>query len=172
MGKLNDIYIQESLKVILESIPEYTVTTVVAPMGYGKTTAVTSFLKGLGSSALIFRLNMLADEGSIFWSSFCRSFRNFPKLRQEFVEMGMPKNDAARALFLEILLDGLESETRDIYLVLDDFHLVKEEPIRFVRLSTNSPPTEMIRLLKSIGSQSFKSSPNRSLSRCRSSLLM
>ena len=33
MGKLNDIYIQESLKVILESIPEYTVTTVVAPMG-------------------------------------------------------------------------------------------------------------------------------------------
>ena len=89
MGKLNDIYIQESLKVILESIPEYTVTTVVAPMGYGKTTAVTSFLKGLGSSALIFRLNMLADEGSIFWSSFCRSFRNFPKLRQEFVEMGM-----------------------------------------------------------------------------------
>ena len=61
MGKLNDIYIQESLKVILESIPEYTVTTVVAPMGYGKTTAVTSFLKGLGSSALIFRLNMLAD---------------------------------------------------------------------------------------------------------------
>ena len=69
-------------------------------------------LKGLGSSALIFRLNMLADEGSIFWSSFCRSFRNFPKLRQEFVEMGMPKNDAARALFLEILLDGLESETR------------------------------------------------------------
>lgn len=72
---------------------------------------------------------MLADEGSIFWSSFCRSFRNFPKLRQEFVEMGMPKNDAARALFLEILLDGLESETRDIYLVLDDFHLVKEEPI-------------------------------------------
>ena len=80
MGKLNDIYIQENLKKILDSIPEYTVTTVVAPMGYGKTTAVTSFLKGLGSSALIFRLNMLADEGSIFWSSFCRSFRNFPKL--------------------------------------------------------------------------------------------
>ena len=46
MGKLNDIYIQESLKVILESIPEYTVTTVIAPMGYGKTTAITSFLKG------------------------------------------------------------------------------------------------------------------------------
>ena len=33
MGKLNDIYIQESLKVILESIPEYTVTTVVAQIG-------------------------------------------------------------------------------------------------------------------------------------------
>jgi len=147
MGKLNDIYIQESLKVILESIPEYTVTTVVAPMGYGKTTAVTSFLKGLGSSALIFRLNMLADEGSIFWSSFCRSFRNFPKLRQEFVEMGMPKNDAARALFLEILLDGLESETRDIYLVLDDFHLVKEEPIRKFLLFLIKQLPEQFRLI-------------------------
>ena len=32
MGKLNDIYIQENLKKILDSIPEYTVTTVVAPM--------------------------------------------------------------------------------------------------------------------------------------------
>ena len=165
MGKLNDIYIQESLKVILESIPEYTVTTVIAPMGYGKTTAVTSFLKGLGSSALIFRLNMLADEGSIFWSSFCRSFRNFPKLRQEFVEMGMPKNDAARALFLEILLDGLESETRDIYLVLDDFHLVKEEPIRKFLLFLIKQLPEQFRLIIMSRSEVFEGQEKQELGR-------
>lgn len=46
MGKLNDIYIQESLKVILESIPEYTVTTVVAPMGYGKNHGGHQLFKG------------------------------------------------------------------------------------------------------------------------------
>ena len=152
MGKLNDIYIQENLKKILDSIPEYTVTTVVAPMGYGKTTAVTSFLKGLGDSALVFRQNMLADEGSIFWSSFCRSFRNFPKLRQELGEMGMPKNDAARSLFLEILLDGLESETRDIYLVLDDFHLVKDEVIRkFLLFLTKQLPEQFKLIIMSRG---------------------
>ena len=70
--------------------------------------------------------------------------------------MGMPKNDAARALFLEILLDGLESETRDIYLVLDDFHLVKEEPIRKFLLFLIKQLPEQFRLIIMSRSEVFE----------------
>ena len=79
--------------------------------------------------------------------------------------MGMPKNDAARALFLEILLDGLESETRDIYLVLDDFHLVKEEPIRKFLLFLIKQLPEQFRLIIMSRSEVFEGQEKQELGR-------
>ncbi|WP_252208460.1 hypothetical protein [Enterocloster citroniae] len=39
-GNLNTIYISERLQESLRPISRYALTAVVAPMGYGKTTAV------------------------------------------------------------------------------------------------------------------------------------
>ena len=41
---LNTIYISERLQEKLRPISRYTLTTVIAPMGYGKTTAVNWYL--------------------------------------------------------------------------------------------------------------------------------
>ena len=42
--ELNTIYISERVRESLRVIPDYVLTTVIAPMGYGKTTAVNWFL--------------------------------------------------------------------------------------------------------------------------------
>lgn len=41
MPKLNNIYISARLSEKLSRIPQHPITTIIAPMGYGKTTAVT-----------------------------------------------------------------------------------------------------------------------------------
>lgn len=41
---LNDIYMSDRLQAQLQQIDQYAMTCVVAPMGYGKTTAVNWFL--------------------------------------------------------------------------------------------------------------------------------
>ena len=42
LHKLNQIYISEHLYPIMNSIKDYALTSVIAPMGYGKSTAVNS----------------------------------------------------------------------------------------------------------------------------------
>lgn len=43
-GKLNTIYLSDALQKQLQGICEYPLTSVVAPMAYGKTTAINWFL--------------------------------------------------------------------------------------------------------------------------------
>ncbi len=47
---LNDIYMSDRLQAQLQQIDQYAMTCVVAPMGYGKTTAVNWFLGGTQQS--------------------------------------------------------------------------------------------------------------------------
>lgn len=48
---LDNVYISARLQKKLDRIPMYPLTTVVAPAGYGKTTAVRWFREGLSKHA-------------------------------------------------------------------------------------------------------------------------
>ena len=65
----NTIYISERLQEALRPISRCALTAVVAPMGYGKTTAVNWYLaeRRKEENARIIRISVYSDNLAIFW---------------------------------------------------------------------------------------------------------
>lgn len=74
---LNTIYISERLKACLRPVSDCALTTVVAPMGYGKTTAINWFLDEQGKMDVLclIRISVYSDNLAIFWK-VCRRLLN------------------------------------------------------------------------------------------------
>lgn len=68
---LNTIYISERLQECLRPISQCALTTVTAPMGYGKTTAVNWYLtRQLKAEQTVqVRISIYSDNLPIFWKS-------------------------------------------------------------------------------------------------------
>ena len=68
---LNTIYISERLQESLRPISRCAMTTVVAPMGYGKTTAVSWYLaeRAKAEALHIIRVSVYSDNLAIFWKA-------------------------------------------------------------------------------------------------------
>ncbi|MGN1188014.1 MAG: LuxR family transcriptional regulator, partial [Lachnospiraceae bacterium] len=68
---LNNTYISERLQESLRPISRYAMTTVVAPMGYGKTTAVNWYLaeRAKAEALNVIRISVYSDNFAIFWKS-------------------------------------------------------------------------------------------------------
>lgn len=73
---LNTVYISERLQECLRPISRCALTTVVAPMGYGKTTAVNWYLleRAKLDEAAVVRISVYSDNLAIFWKSVRRPF--------------------------------------------------------------------------------------------------
>ena len=100
---LNTIYISERLQESLRPISRCAMTTVVAPMGYGKTTAVNWYLaqRTETEDAAVIRISVYSDNLAIFWRSVQEAFDHagFSALR----DYDRPADDAGASL----LADGL-----------------------------------------------------------------
>ncbi len=74
---LNTIYISERLKACLRPVTCCALTTVVAPMGYGKTTAINWFLdeQGKMDALCLIRISVYSDNLAIFWKSVQVAFK-------------------------------------------------------------------------------------------------
>ena len=74
--RLNTIYISERLQEKLRPIAHSRLTTVVAPMGYGKTTAVNWYLaqRTRTEDAAVVRISVYSDNLAIFWRSVQEAF--------------------------------------------------------------------------------------------------
>ena len=70
-GNLNTVYISERLQESLRPIANCAMTTVVAPMGYGKTTAVNWYLSQRSklNAPHIIRISVYSDNLAVFWRS-------------------------------------------------------------------------------------------------------
>ena len=69
---LNGLYISPRLRDSLAPIGRCALTTVVAPMGYGKTTAINWYLaeQAKGDAAVqTIRVSIYSDNLSVFWKS-------------------------------------------------------------------------------------------------------
>lgn len=73
---LNAIYISERLQESLRPISRCTMTAIVAPMGYGKTTAVNWYLaeRAKTEALNVIRISVYADNLTIFWKSVQDAF--------------------------------------------------------------------------------------------------
>lgn len=139
--KLNTIYISERLQESLRPISRCAMTTVVAPMGYGKTTAVEWYLaERAGAEApYIVRISVYSSNLAIFWKSVQDAFARagFAFLR----EYDCPTDGASGGLLIDDLCHALTGE-KSCYIFIDDFHLLtdKRAPGFLCALAGRLPP--------------------------------
>lgn len=137
----NTIYISERVQECLRPIARCALTTVVAPMGYGKTTAINWFLaeKTKGGKAVAIRLSIYSEKLPMLWRSAQDAFR-FAGL-DVLSAFDFPTSEAATTLVLEELCRAFSSGKTAYYLFLDDFHLLRDErAVRFIcRISARLP---------------------------------
>ena len=125
---LNTIYISERLQESLRPVSRCTMTAIVAPMGYGKTTAVNWYLeqRAKAEALNIIRISVYSDNLAIFWKSMRDAFarEGFDFLR----DYTCPTDAAGGGLLADDLCRELAGET-PCYLFIDDFHLLTNESI-------------------------------------------
>ncbi len=122
---LNTIYISERLQESLRPISRSALTTVVAPMGYGKTTAINWYLaeRTKAEPIKVIRISVYSDNIAIFWKS----------VQDAFVRAGFtflcdyicPEDTAGGGLLVDDLCHELAGET-SCYIFIDDFHLLTD----------------------------------------------
>ena len=122
---LNTIYISERLQESLRPVSRCQLTTVVAPMGYGKTTAVNWYLEERAKTELlrVIRISVYSDNLAIFWKSVQDAF-----LRAGFDFLGdyvCPSDAAGGGLLIDAICHELEGEV-SCYIFIDDFHLLTD----------------------------------------------
>ena len=122
---LNTIYISERLQERLRPISRCALTTVVAPMGYGKTTAMNWYLAGRAKAedATVVRISVYSDHPVIFWKSVQDAFEHagLPLLRG----YAFPDDAAGASLLADDLCHGLAGRG-SVYIFIDDFHLLTD----------------------------------------------
>ena len=125
---LNTIYISERLQESLRPISRCALTTVVAPMGYGKTTAVNWYLeqRAKAEPLNVIRISVYSDNFEIFWKSIQNAFvrAGFDFLR----DYTCPTDAAGGGLLADDLCHELAGETA-CYIFIDDFHLLTDSRV-------------------------------------------
>ena len=124
----NAIYISERLQESLRPISHSTMTAIVAPMGYGKTTAVNWYLaeRARAEALKIIRISVYADNPAIFWKSVQDAFAH---AGLDFLrDYPCPGDAAGSSMLADDLCHALAGET-PYYIFIDDFHLLKDPRI-------------------------------------------
>lgn len=125
---LNTIYISERLQECFRPISRCALTTVVAPMGYGKTTAVNRYLseRMKAENAAVIRINIYSDNLTIFWKSVQEAFS---RAGLEFLrDYACPSDRAGAGLMADDLCHALAGQKR-YYIFIDDLHLLTDNRV-------------------------------------------
>lgn len=115
---------QESLR----NISHCPLTAVVAPMGYGKTTAIGRYLKNReeAENAEAIRISIYSDNRQIFWKSTQKAFADagFPLL----LEYEFPSELSESVMLAEDICSMFDAD-KACYIFIDDFHLLNSRGV-------------------------------------------
>ena len=122
---LNTLYLSDKLQAELRMISRCPLTLVVAPMGYGKTTAVNWYLDECAQvpGTKVLRINVYSNSLPIFWQSVQYAFAHagFDVLRG----YDCPSDAPTVAMLMDDLCHALAGPDA-CYIFLDDFHLLED----------------------------------------------
>ncbi len=122
------LYFTKSLTEAMDRIPDYPLTIVEAPMGYGKTTAVREYLNN--KCAFVLWQSIYDNTITGFWSGFCRLFRDLDDAgSQKLIQLGFPNDSVSNQEALRIIED-IEFPDKTI-LVIDDYHMTDSLNVNF-----------------------------------------
>ena len=156
-GSEDKIYLSSRLKKELDEISGYAVTAVTAPMGYGKSTAVGIFLQKVEQEGtIVMRQSIYGVGETLFWNGFVRMFGE-THIYPELTELAFPKDENARAFFLELLENSIEKDAAEAYCFIDDLHLVQsKEVMEFLNWLIRYLPEKHIKYRRLISDSQFK----------------
>ncbi|HEX2937846.1 MAG TPA: LuxR family transcriptional regulator, partial [Ruminiclostridium sp.] len=119
---------RERVNRALESIFDFPLTVIEAPMGYGKTTAVREFLTVKGCTVMWISFFSTEDTVSFFWNELSKEIgRLYGMTGISMKSLGFPADAPQMANILSIL-NNIDYEENTV-LVIDDFHFVKDTQI-------------------------------------------
>ena len=123
---LNALYLSSRLQARLEAAAGYPVTTIVAPTGYGKTTAAQDLRQRIAAEAPdahVFRQFLSGGGRQEFWTGLCRALHTAPQLAAQLLALGYPDSPHTRQQLLELVQDALPEQI-PVWFILDDVHLL------------------------------------------------
>jgi LuxR family maltose regulon positive regulatory protein len=145
--RISQLFITQRLNNKLSQISNHPITTVIAPMGYGKTTAVKwwSIRRKKGNKPhRVFRQTVMTDSVADFWTEFCKIFKEYPDLYEQLTALGYPNNFNSLSILLELLNAELSEYEGDVYYIIDDLHLVPTNVILpFISFFVENMPSNL-----------------------------
>ena len=137
-----DLVQRPRLKAALDDSLDRPLILVAAPAGFGKSTLVSAWLETCDLPHAWISLDATENDLGVFLTYFLAAMQTLfpdalPETRAFLIGVSLPAVGViARSLLNE--LDGLE---RDFILVLDDYHLIREEPVHeLLSLLLQHPP--------------------------------
>ena len=112
----------------LENVFSYPLSIVHAPIGYGKTTAVSQFLSQYRQQIDLVWVSLAGSGGSVdyLWGHLLENIRS-GELRHTLKKAGYPYDGLKRAELVDLLIDY--EYKRPTVLVLDDFHAINDPSV-------------------------------------------
>jgi LuxR family maltose regulon positive regulatory protein len=113
---------------------------VSAGAGYGKTSAVYSFLKDYDATKKWFQISEHDNFGPRFWEKFANIISHHSKqIAERLFNIGFPETESQFANYISIIEDEI-SQREKIVMVFDDFHMIHERSVlQFIERSIKSP---------------------------------
>ncbi len=121
---------RERLLEKLDYVLERVLTLVVAPMGYGKTTAVYKWVEKSGLQAAWLSLDKSDNDPIVFWKYICAAMEQILPGITNRVEYTFSSHQLLEAnVHINILIDILAQHDSKVVLVIDDLHMISNAQI-------------------------------------------
>lgn len=125
-----NVVIRKKLEQKLRLIPDFEITVITAPAGYGKTTAAAGYLSETALKTAWFSIDEEDNDPVLFWqyvvaalSAACYAYR------EVFEDLAVSYEIAENNIISKLLLERLCRIPDEIIFVLDDFHLINNPAI-------------------------------------------
>lgn len=123
--KKTELLRRKHLDGVLSCLYDFPLTIIEAPAGFGKTTAVRSFLNAQENSPLWITLLMQENYSSSFWNNFTHQLGKLDEtVSAKLKALGFPADIPQMEKVLS-LLNRIRFPARTV-LVIDDFHLLQD----------------------------------------------
>lgn len=122
---------RKRLDLSLSSDLDSSLILVTAPIGFGKTTAVASWLRNTGMKAAWYSADSFDNDLKHFWSYFILSLNAVkPGISEEFSQFIYEADAIAAENIASTLVRELSEINEDFVIVIDDYHLLRDSSIQ------------------------------------------
>ncbi|NRQ55971.1 LuxR C-terminal-related transcriptional regulator [Brevibacillus sp. HD1.4A] len=126
----SDLLHRHQLVEEIDEVRTARVILICAPAGFGKTTAVSQWITSIGKPAGWLSLDEADNDPARFWRYFAKALSMAQREAGREASAMLDLTYAASAdNLLSMLLEEIAAMPTDYYLVLDDYHLIKERSI-------------------------------------------